>query len=170
MTPRKTYTTHISTLLVALQATNGKVIELGGGQSSTPLLHWVCKAADRKLVTYESDETYYQYERTFRSPMHSIRKVSDWDDVEIEPAGVVFVDHLPPERRAIEAIRFKDVADLIVIHDTERDCSQYHTRRIWPHFKYQYTWKEGRPWTSIVSNKIDVVDFGERYKKIGCAI
>lgn len=166
MKPRKNYTTHISTLLVALQATKGKVIELGGGPSSTPFLHWVCKSAGRKLITYESHPAYYEYEHTFTSPLHRIILVKSWDDVVVEPASVVFVDHHPSERRRVEAIRFKDVADLVVVHDTERTGEPYGNEEIFKHFKYQYHWKDSRPWTSILSNKIDVTNFGERYKMI----
>lgn len=163
MTPRKNYTTHISTLLVAIQATEGKVIELGGGQSSTPFLHWVCKAGRRKLVTYESSQKYYDYEHTFTSPLHRVIKVENWDDVPVEPCGVVFVDHHPSGRRSIDAIRFKDAADLVVIHDTERDDENYRNSDIWPHFKYRFDFTEARPWTTIVSNKINVTNFGDRY-------
>lgn len=166
MKPRKNYTTHISTLLVAIQATEGKVIELGGGQSSTPFLHWVCKAGERKLITYDDNQEYYEYEYGFKSPLHAVKKVENWDDVPVEPCGVLFVDHHPSYRRSIDAIRFKDVADLVVIHDTERDDENYRNSEIWPHFKYHYTYKDARPWTSIVSNKIDVTNFGERYKLI----
>lgn len=167
MKPRKNYTTHTSTLLVALQATDGKVIELGGGQSSTPFLHWVCKAADRKLISYENHPDYYEYERSFKSPMHRIVFVEDWDDVPVEPCGVVFVDHHPSERRAVEAVRFKDAADLIVMHDTEREGPKYADPEMWKHFKYVYTYKATRPWTSIMSNKIDVTNFADRYPLIG---
>jgi hypothetical protein len=166
MKPRKNYTTHISTLLVALQATTGKVIELGGGQSSTPFLHWVCKAAGRKLISYENHPAYYEYEHTFTSPMHRVIKVDDWDEVPVEPVGVVFIDHHPSERRHVDAIRFKDAADLVVVHDTERQNENYNNDEIFANFKYHYTYKDTRPWTSIVSNKIDVSNFGERYKLI----
>ena len=167
MKPRKNYTTHVSTLLVALQATNGTVIEVGGGQSSTPVLHWVCKAANRKLISYENDQNYFDYEYSFKSPLHSIRKIEDWDDMPIEKAGVVFIDHHPSQRRSVDAIRFKDHADLVVIHDTERDDDNYRMREIWPHFKYHFHYKDTRPWTSIVSNTIDVTNFYERYAAIG---
>ena len=166
MKPRKNYTTHISTLLVALQATDGLVIELGGGQASTPFLHWVCKASKRKLISYENHPEYYEYERTFQSPLHRIRWVDDWDSVPVQEAGVVFVDHHPSERRSVEAIRFKDHADLIVIHDTEREGKKYADPEMWKHFKYQYTYKDTRPWTSIVSNKIDVTNFDKNYENI----
>lgn len=167
MKPSKTYSTHMSTLLAALQATDGKVIEFGGGPSSTPLLHWVCKAARRKLLTYESHPKYYEYEHTFTSPLHKIQLVENWNETIVEPAGVVFIDHHPSGRRHIDAIRFKDSADLVVIHDTERDDDNYRNREIWPHFKYRFDFKECRPWTTIVSNKIDLSDFNERYEAIG---
>lgn len=167
MKPQKAYTTHMSTLLVAIQATEGKVIEFGGGPSSTPFLHWICKAGNRKLTTYESNQAYYEYEHKFTSPLHRIIKVDDWDEVPIEHAGVVFIDHHPSERRLVDTLRFKEVADLIVIHDTERqNDDQYRNEEIWPHFKYVFHWKDARPWTSIVSNVIDVTNFGERYKYI----
>lgn len=163
MKPRKNYTTHISTLMVAIQATEGLVIELGGGQSSTPFLHWILKAGRRMLYTYDDNQAYYEYAKSFQSPLHRIRKVDDWDDVPVEEAGVVFVDHHPSYRRSIDAIRFKDAADLVVIHDTERDDENYRNSDIWPHFKYRYDFTEARPWTTIVSNKIDVTTFGDRY-------
>lgn len=168
MKPSKEYTTHISTLLVALQATTGTVIELGGGVSSTPFLHWVCKASRRKLITYESHPDYYNYCRKFKSPLHSIRKVDDWNDVAIEDAGVVFVDLHPSNMRHEMAIKFKD-ADLLVIHDTEREDENYQNSKIWQHFKYRYDWKEARPWTTIVSNKVDLTDFDKRYVCISSA-
>ena len=169
MKPRKNYTTHISTLLVALQATKGLVIEVGGGQSSTPFLHWVCKAGRRKLITYENDKNYFEYAYSFKSPLHRIVKIDNWDDMPIEKAGVVFIDHHPSERRSVDAIRFKDHADLVVIHDTERDNENYRNSEIWPHFKYRFDFKEARPWTTIVSNKIDLTDFDKRYPCIGSA-
>ena len=166
MKPKKNYTTHISTLLVALKATTGLVIEVGGGQSSTPFLHWVCKAGRRKLITYENHPAYFDYAYSFKSPLHSIRKIENWDDMPIEKAGVVFIDHHPSERRSIDAIRFKDVADLVVIHDTERESEKYRNSDIWPHFKYKFTFTETRPWTTIVSNTIDVTNFADKYKEI----
>lgn len=166
MKPRKNYTTHISTLLAALKATTGTVIEVGGGQSSTPFLHWVCKAGNRKLITYENHPDYYQYEKSFQSALHRVRKIENWDDMPIEEAGVVFIDHHPSERRSVDAIRFKDHADLVVIHDTERDDENYRMREIWPHFKYRFDFKDARPWTSVVSNTIDLTNFADMYKEI----
>jgi hypothetical protein len=155
MKPSKEYTTHMPTLLVALKATTGLVIEVGGGQSSTPLLHWMCKLGNRKLITYENHPDYYAYAKKFQSNLHRVRKIENWDDMPIEKAGVVFIDHHPSSRRSVDTVRFKD-ADIVVIHDTEREDENYRNSEIWPHFKYRHTYKDARPWTTMVSNKVDV--------------
>jgi len=153
----KNYTTHISTLVKVLQMSEGTVIECGGGIFSTPLLHWLCKAMDRNLITYEQDPTYYAFERTFQSRQHSIRFVENWDDIKIpEHCGMVFIDHHPSERRMIELERFKDIADYIVVHDTERESREYNREEVFAMFKYRYDWKKCKPWTSVVSNFHDL--------------
>lgn len=165
MKPSKNYTTHISTLLVAIRATRGKVIELGGGQSSTPFLHWVCKAGNKKLITYENHPAFYKYLRQFQSYDHRVRKVEDWNKVPIEKCGVLFVDLHPAEMRHEMAIKFKDAASIVVVHDTERE-DKYQNSKIGKHFKYSYTYKDATPWTTMFSNHIDVTEFGDKYKLI----
>lgn len=156
----KNYTTHIGTLVKVLMKSKGLVIECGGGIFSTPLLHWVCKMQDRELITYEQDPDYYSFERQFQSRKHRVRFVENWDNIPIpNHVGMVFIDHHPPERRMIETMRFKDVADYIVIHDTERESREYNLPEVFDQFKYRYDWKDCRPWTSIVSNSKDLIDF-----------
>jgi hypothetical protein len=144
-------------LIKVLLMSRGEVVECGGGVFSTPLLHWMCKAMGRKLITYENEPDYYEFEKTFQSPLHRVRFVRDWDEINTSAhCGVVLIDHHPPKRRSIEAIRFKDTADYIVIHDTERDNKEYDNSRIWSYFKYRYDWKACKPWTSVVSNFYDL--------------
>lgn len=153
----KDYTTHISMLVKILLASEGDVIECGGGVFSTPLLHWICKMQNRKLVTYEEDPDYYAFEKQFQSRQHRIRFVKNWDDIKIpKRAGMVFIDHHPPKRRMIELQRFKNHADYIVIHDTERVSRQYNLPEVFAQFKYRLDWKDCRPWTSVVSNFNDL--------------
>ncbi len=133
------------------------MVELGTGPFSTPLLHWVCKDMNRKLISYEIDPEYYNYARQFRSPIHRIKQVKDWDEVNSTiHRGLVFIDHNPFDKRAPDIIRFKDSADYVVIHDTE--CEN-NFKIIWPHFKYAYTWKDCRPWATVVSNSKDLSQF-----------
>lgn len=153
----KPYTTHMGTLIRVLLHSKGDVVECGGGVFSTPLLHWLCKAMDRNLITYEHDPDYYAFERMFQSRQHRIRFVEDWDKIDTKKhVGVVFIDHHPPERRMIETLRFKDTADYIVIHDTERESRTYNRQEVFDEFKYRYDWKDCRPWTSVVSNLKEV--------------
>lgn len=156
----KNYTTHTIPLLRAIQNTCCDIVEVGSGPYSTPLLHWICKDLGRKLITYENDIEYYNYARMYTSPTHKIVFVKNWDDIKTDGQyGVVFIDHHPPERRAIEIMRFKDSAGFIVIHDTERDNAQYNMVSTFKHFKYVYTWKGCKPWTSIVSNKKNIPEW-----------
>lgn len=149
----KNYTTHYEMLIKVLLNSKGDVIECGGGVFSTPLLHWICKFQNRNLISYESDPAYYAFEHMFQSRQHRIRFVENWDKIEIpKKVGVVFIDHHPPERRMIETLRFKDVADYIVIHDTERETREYNQPEVFEQFKYRFDWKDCRPWTSVLSN------------------
>lgn len=149
----KNYTTHISTLIKVLLASKGTVIECGGGVFSTPLLHWVCKMQDRELISYEQEPNYYSFEKQFQSRQHRVRFVKNWDDIPIpKHVGMVFIDHHPPARRMIETLRFKDVADFVVIHDTERESREYNRAEVLEQFKYRHDWKDCKPWTSVLSN------------------
>lgn len=153
----KNYTTHITMLMKVLLNSKGLVIECGGGIFSTPLLHWICKMQDRELISYEQEPNYYAFERQFQSRQHRIRFVKNWDNIPIpKHVGMVFIDHHPPERRMIETLRFKDVADYIVIHDTERESGEYNRPEVFEQFKYRYDWKACKPWTSVVSNLKDL--------------
>lgn len=142
-------------LIKALAATEGTVVEVGGGVFSTPLLHWLCKMQNRRLITYENEELYYRFSKEFQSPQHPVRLIKDWDDMDFKShRGVVFIDHHPEHRRGLDALRFKN-ADIIVMHDTERP-EKYNYSEVWKHFKYVAHWRDCKPWTSMVSNKIDV--------------
>lgn len=153
----KEYTTNMTMLIKVLLISKGDVIECGGGIFSTPLLHWMCKMQNRKLITYETEPSYYNFERKFQSPKHRVRFVKNWDDIPIpKHVGVVLIDHHPSERRMVETLRFKDVADYIIIHDTERKSREYNQQEVFDQFKYRYDWKECKPWTSVFSNLKDL--------------
>lgn len=157
---QKRMSTHILTLIKAVQTTTGDVCEVGAGFNSTPLLHWLCQG--RKLVTYESDPDYYHYASKFQTNNHRARKTEDFSDMDFDRHwSVVFIDHTSdrsqnPHSRGEDAIRFKN-ADLIVMHDTEPECFEhYGYDKVFPHFKYRYDWTLCKPHCSVVSNTIDV--------------
>jgi hypothetical protein len=164
----KGYSTHNALLLRVLDASDGDVVEMGSGPFSTALLHWYCKNKKRKLITYEDDPQYYIFAKMFQSPEHRVIFIEDWDKVDTsQHRGLVFIDHggkldggYHGSRRGLDVTRWKDTADYIVMHDTEvgdyvKD-DIYNYRPMWKNFKYKFTWKECRPWTSVVSNSKDV--------------
>lgn len=139
-------------LIRSLELSSGDVVEVGGGLFSTPILHWYCKLHKRKLITYENEPTFFEFAKKFQSPGHRVRLIKNWDDMDFKThRGLVFIDHHPNERRTVDIINFKNSADYIVIHDTEKP-EKYGYDAIWEHFKYTLTWKDCRPWTSVVSN------------------
>lgn len=160
---KKSYTTHIPMLIRALQLTTEPVLELGAGAASTPLIHWLCSPKHRHVVTYEDSESFYRFAYQFTCRTHRVVKVDDWETIPIENTdwGVVLVDHGWAHRadmavrRSLDAIRVKDKAELILLHDSQTP-EIYGYDELWPLFKYVYHWKFAKPWTSAVSNIRDV--------------
>jgi len=154
---------HIPTLLKVIPLSTGDVCEVGSGFNSTPLLHWLCQG--RKLVTYESDEGYYNFAKKFRSKNHKVIKVDDWSKIDFKRHwGVVFIDHTTARelingvrrQRGDDAIKFKN-ADIIIMHDTEpKSVENYHYDIVFPKFKYRCDWTNNKPHTTVLSNVIDV--------------
>lgn len=147
--------THMPTLIWAVNSTKGDVCELGSGFNSTPLLHWMCQG--RNLVTYENDPEYFHFAKKFQTNTHRVRGL---DEVDYEKHwSVVFIDHTAdrgenPHKRGDDAIKFKN-ADLIILHDSE-DPIQYGYDKVWPLFKYRKDWTEHRPNTTVVSNTTEL--------------
>lgn len=152
----KSLTTHIGVLTKVLQASTGDVLEFGLGLFSTPLLHWLCKDMNRQLISYENDPEFYNLARQYQSRLHRIRFVTNYNEVDTKThRGLVFVDHQPDYTRGDITLLFKDSADYIVMHDTDKEDA-YDYKNVWSHFKHTYTWKDCRPWVSVVSNFKDL--------------
>jgi len=152
----KGWTTHMPMLIKTVQMCKGDVVEVGGGIFSTPLLHWLCKDLKKNLITYENEPTFYKMAHEFQSPLHRIRWIDNWDDMDfVTHRGVVFIDHHPSERRGIDAINFMMSADYIVLHDSEKP-EKHSYDKAWGYFKYIYHWKDCKPYTSVVSNFKDL--------------
>lgn len=157
----KAKSTHNPMLIKTILISDGPVLEVGAGLYSTPLMHWLCKVLHRKLVTYENDPGFYQFAKKFVSIDHRVKFIESWDKMDFSTHwGVVLIDHSPEERRVVDLINFKDKADYIVVHDTEAE-EEYNWEKAWPHFKYRYTWKDCRPWTTVVSNFKDLSVLGK---------
>jgi len=164
------YGSHLFPLLVAVVNTDGPILEMGSGHNSTPALHALCSATGRYLLTTETDKKWMNQFSYLEQSWHQFQYVPVYDDdFEVNPKpslwnsvganmhwGVVFVDHRPAERRKVDIARLKDQADIIVVHDTEgAPCYDYES--VLKTFKYRYDYKKYSPWTTLVSDSIDVV-------------
>lgn len=151
--------THIPILVRAFDLSQGDILEFGTGYFSTTLLDWLCAVTGRKLISYETDRTWFDRAKKMQSDYHDIIFVENWDVIPLEEKhwGLAFVDHHPNHRRAVEIERLKDFADFIVVHDTEpRSAKSYDYDRIYPLFKYRFDDKKVEPWTSVFSNTVNV--------------
>ena len=151
----KIFGSHLPLLSKVMNNTSGPVLELGTGMFSTPFLHWLCFDRRRFLVSYENDREFWGKYRLFQNTRHRIRFVEKWEDAKIENINwsVVLVDQHPARSRKEMIKRLVNIADFIVIHDTEPENNRvYHYEEIWPLFKFRCDDKRTKPNTSVVSN------------------
>jgi len=147
------YGTHIPVLVKIMAQTKGPVLEMGCGFSSTPLLFWLCQEQGRQFISYENDEKW------INKVGYPITYVKDWDKAEIEKThwSLAFLDQRPGERRYLDALRLKDKADFIVLHDSEPKMDIYYQySKIYPSFKYRFDYTKFLPNTVVLSNFVDV--------------
>ena len=170
------YSSYLAPLVKALEKVKGDVLELGTGPYSTVFLHWMCIEQNRSLVSYENNKEYYDLAKRCEtvgsiSPAgdvpHSVFFVENWDDARIEqPWGIVLVDHVPAGRRREEVKRLANLAQCILIHDSSwKSERHYHYKEIYPLFKYRYDYKKVKPYTTVLSNFIDVAKWWPEDKK-----
>jgi len=147
------WSTHLPMLIKTVLHSDKPVIEFGAGIYSTPILHWLCEERGIELITYENDPICYNFCKDYASKNHKVIFIKDWDEIPLDKQyGVVLIDHVPLKRRGVDAIKFKDNADYIVLHDTGIP-RKFGYHKVWEHFKYRHDWKKFHPFTSVVSNK-----------------
>jgi hypothetical protein len=143
-------------LLACLRRTTGPVLELGSGWFSTPLV--AAFATDRLVRTVETNHEWYDrisrvctYQPITRH-RHQIVFVPDYNDAPIDDQqwSVVLLDHEPPPRRGVDALRLRDRCQLMIGHDSEH--SDYGYGPAFDTFKYRFTLSSVFPWTTVVSD------------------
>jgi len=136
---------HRPLLFAALEMTSGPVIEFGSGDGSTKYLSAYCREYVRYFSTYDGNKEW--------ADKTGSTYVEDWNDpVLYEPCSIAFIDHAPGEHRHIAIARFSQLADIVVIHDSEPAATGYMLDRIWHHFKARIDWESNGAWASMVSN------------------
>jgi len=135
--------THIPVLLACLQHTTGPVLELGSGWFSTPLVS--AFATDRLVRTIESDPNWHASisrictMQPITRHRHQILYVPDYDDAQIHDQcwDIVLLDHEPPARRGVDAIRLREHCRLLIGHDSQHTAYGY--AEAFDTFKYCFT-------------------------------
>lgn len=135
------YTTHLPVLIEAVKAAKSKkVLELGCGDGSTPIL----RAMDIELTTLESNYAWGE--------KHQAIVVPNWSGAykrrKGKKYGVIFVDNSPWEARTEAIQAFKNSAEFIVLHD-----SDYYTKHLGidfsENFKYHETYYPPHPYPAV---------------------
>ena len=150
------YGTHLPLLLACAGLVDGPILELGCGEYSTFALHEICRWKERLLVSLEQNPEWLERFLPLQTPWHLVERVDNWagcQRVDSELWKLAFVDHNDGARRYLEIGRLAKVP-LVVVHDTEN--RDYIYDLILPKFKYAYTDSRFSPWTTVVSNSIDV--------------
>ena len=153
--------THITPLMAAVLATKGNVVEMGMGDYSTPLLHEIikhqrCLNSKRKLFSFESDAKWLDNFTDLRNDWHTLESVADWNKLVLpKQISVLFIDHAPANRRIIDIEKYKDIAQIIVVHDTDKP-NYYGYEPTLSEFKSCFVYERYRKSTTIVSNFINV--------------
>lgn len=152
---------HLPVLAKALSVTSGDVLELGTGLMSTPFLHFMCGSQGRYLASYENDPAFYAWALQCQAAWHDILYVESWDQAPIERVwSVALIDHGPSERRTADIRRLAGLVSCIVIHDTYwKENKHYHYEDIWPLFRWRYDYTLFKPYTTLVSNFMDLSEF-----------
>lgn len=171
MLPRDpNYGTHIYPLTATILNTQGPVLEMGAGHYSTPLLHLLCLPSRRFLLTTESNAEFFKLFTDLQCSWHRLEFISTkidgekaWDKVGCDTHwSVVFVDHDPAPRRITDIMRLRKNTDIFVIHDTQPGAPDILGTLLQPllsTFKYRFTYDRYTPYTSVVSDTIDVTSF-----------
>ena len=121
-----TIASHTPVLAAALMAAPaGHVLELGSGAYSTALLHWLCRVANRGLLTLDSNADWVARMAGYQVPFapgwqgHRVEHVAmPQDDKRLgEDWALALVDGCHSERAGCLA-RLHHVP-IVVVHDTE---------------------------------------------------
>lgn len=154
--------THQRCLVGAALRTIGPILELGVGWYSTPILHEIAEVQQRKLYTVDNNEYWIAQFKVLeeKSRWHFVWPIGWWGELreiahEAMHFGLVFVDQGQPCEREYAIRMLLNQADVFVMHDTEEEFAYGYGRTL-PLFKYLYTDRCQKAWTTVASNTIDV--------------
>jgi len=146
--------THQPVLFTICNRPNLKILEFGCGYFSSLLLHYMNTKLNHTIISMETDATWITnvLEQITPLPSHEFWLIEDWfvfleedkGDLQQQHWDVVFVDQAPWDARHVTIEKFKNIADYIVVHDSdmhpgfEFDYS--------PHLKYFEVYMPAKPY------------------------
>ena len=139
---------------------DSSILELGCGDYSTPTLASITSAQGRHLTVISSDNSWasrYAYLIGPRFDLKVIDRIS-WPRIEFAGQhGMVLVDNEQIVFDRLKLVRrLGAVANTVVLHDAdvvERAGRSWHPiKRL---FKYLYIHRQRRPFTAVMSNRVD---------------
>lgn len=154
---------HRRLLWEALQATKESkfpILEMGAGENSTPFIREYCLYQLRSSVHYDSNKHWAEKMNAIYCP--------DWNYMQWfygKQYSVVLVDESPGEHRKTTLQMFASYPvhfEVLIVHDSEPigwNASDYRVRPLFEKFKYvkdDVPDLHGQPWTTALSNTIDV--------------
>jgi hypothetical protein len=160
------FSTHQPLLIHMLNTiSEGDVLEFGMGWHSTPLMHLLCGIQGRALLSVDTDKKWFDKFLGYISPWHDLllaeqKEIYDGTHSMFKKHYVVaFVDAAPAEIRQPVIERVKDMADYVIVHDSE--CVFQGRINVYKYdfsmYKHVMHFKPMNPATSVLSN-LDVID------------
>jgi len=142
---------HRPLLFEAIQRVAGNVYEFGCGDGSTSLLTKWC--SKRRFFSFETNLEW-------ADKFINVVPVFAYSDIcaPIDKLGVLFIDSAPADTRPQLIQDWRNLAQVIVVHDTEIEAEYvYGMKDILSTFKYRLDYQpEGKPHTTAVSNTVNV--------------
>jgi len=149
------YDSHLPLLKKCLDITSGGIVELGSGLYSTELLRQYAAENQRDFHSFDNKKDWA--ERTKSVFIKDWDKTDDW----VIPCGLVFVDESPGEHRKNSIEKYRYIAQIIVVHDTQPSAEYvYGLSNVLSGFVFRYDFKPiGKPHATAVSNIINLSNF-----------
>lgn len=146
------YATHQRLLTKYLMRTTGPIVELGCGDYSTPIIHEIAAVQGRTVRTLESDAGWLNKFSGYKTDWHTLELVTSWDAVRYEDRiGLSFIDQTPGHTRPTEFLKLREVADVLILHDTE--STGYNWRSVYSEFDHIETNTTQRPATTVLRGR-----------------
>ncbi|CAF1187119.1 unnamed protein product [Adineta steineri] len=155
---------HSIPLLASIVLTNGSILELGCGRSSTPMLHNLTLFTRRYLLSVDSHKAWLSNMSSSmsNSPLHKFQHVTDWSTIGNDHRwSVVLVNNAPEQRRMHDIVKYAYRSQVLVIHDSEAAGYQYDKVAPFFPYKYQYQYIEAYTdvWSTTETSLIDHIRY-----------